>query len=273
MKTRILAAAALLPCLLAIVLFLPTVVTAILFGVMAAIAAWELTWSTGFVKHPRLIAYSCVCAFLVALWSNLSGAYVWMLVGVLAMIVLMFTEVMISDMKLPFDKVVVCLAAGLLIPFLFTSIVRLHASFNGRFYIMIPFVIAFISDSGAYFAGRFLGKHKLAPTISPKKTVEGAVGGLLGAVLGMVIYGLVLQFAFDFSVNYFACVVYGLLGAVAGIFGDLCFSCIKRQTGIKDYSNLIPGHGGILDRFDSNIIIAPLVEILMIWWPVAVRLW
>ena len=144
---------------------------------------------------------------------------------------------------------------------------------NGRFYIMIPFVIAFISDSGAYFAGRFLGKHKLAPTISPKKTVEGAVGGLLGAVLGMVIYGLVLQFAFDFSVNYFACVVYGLLGAVAGIFGDLCFSCIKRQTGIKDYSNLIPGHGGILDRFDSNIIIAPLVEILMIWWPVAVRLW
>ena len=273
MKTRILAAAVLLPILLVVVLFLPTVVTAILFGIMAAIAAWELLWGTGFVKHPRLVAYSCVFAFLVALWSNLSGAYVWMLAGVLVMIVLMFMEIMLSDMKLPFDKVVVCLAAGLLIPFLFTAIVRLHSGFNGRFYILIPFVIAFISDSGAYFAGRFFGKHKLAPTISPKKTIEGAVGGILGAVVGMLIYGLVLQLAFRFQVNYLAAIVYGLLGALAGIFGDLCFSCIKRQTGIKDYSNLIPGHGGILDRFDSNIIIAPMIEILMILWPVAVRAW
>ena len=273
MKTRILAAAVLLPILLVVVLFLPTVITAILFGVMAAIAAWELTWGTGYVKHPRLVAYSCLFAFLIALWSNLSGAYVWMIAGTLVMVVLMFVEIMLSDMKLPFDKVVVCLAAGLLVPFLFTAIVRLHSSFNGRFYILIPFVIAFISDSGAYFAGRYFGKHKLAPTISPKKTIEGAVGGILGAVVGMVIYGLVLQLAVQFQVNYLAAIVYGLLGALAGIFGDLCFSCIKRQTGIKDYSNLIPGHGGILDRFDSNIIIAPMVEILMILWPVAVRAW
>lgn len=273
MKTRIIAAAVLLPILLVVVLFLPTVVTAVLFGIMAAIAAWELLWGTGYVKHPRLVGYSCLFAFLIALWSNLSGAYVWMLAGVLVMICLMFMEIMISNMKLRFDKVVACLAAGLLIPFLFTAIVRLHSAFNGRFYILIPFVIAFISDSGAYFAGRFFGKHKLAPTISPKKTIEGAVGGILGAIVGMLIYGLVLQLAFQFHVNYLAAVVYGLLGSLAGIFGDLCFSCIKRQTGIKDYSNLIPGHGGILDRFDSNIIIAPLVELLMLLWPVAVRLW
>lgn len=271
MKTRILAAVALLPALLVIVLALPTICTAILFGLAAAIAAYELLWGTGFVKHVRLIAYAAVMGLLVALWSNLGGGYVWALIGVLTMVVVMFAEIMLSDMKLPFDKVVVCLAAGLLIPFLLTSLVRIHSGVHGRFYIMIPFVLAFISDSGAYFAGRFLGKHKLAPTISPKKTVEGAVGGILGAILGMIIYGLVLQFGFSFKVDYLAAVVYGIIGSVAGVFGDLCFSTIKRQTGIKDYGNLIPGHGGILDRFDSMIIIAPLVEILLILLPVAVK--
>ena len=271
MKTRILAAVALLPILLVIVLTLPSIYTAILFGLASSIAAYELLWGTGYVKHIRLIAYAAVMAFLVAIWSNLGGGYVWALLSVLVMVVVMFAEIMLSDMKLPFDKVVVCLAAGLLIPFLLTALVRIHSSTHGKFYIMIPFVLAFISDSGAYFAGRFLGKHKLAPTISPKKTIEGAVGGILGAVIGMVIYGLILQFAFSFKVNYLAAVLYGVIGSVAGVFGDLCFSTIKRQSGIKDYGNLIPGHGGILDRFDSMTIIAPLVEILLILLPVAVK--
>ena len=171
MKTRILAAVALLPALLAIVLALPTIYTAILFGLMASIAAYELLWGTGYVKHVRLVAYAAIMAFLVSLWGNLGWGYVWVLLSVLVMTVLMFAEIMISDMKLPFDKAIISLAAGLLIPFLLTALVRIHSGLHGRFFIMIPFVLAFISDSGAYFAGRFLGKHKLAPTISPKKTV------------------------------------------------------------------------------------------------------
>ena len=87
----------------------------------------------------------------------------------------------------------------------------------------------------------------------------------------MIIYGLILQYSFDFNVNYLAAILYGVIGSIAGVFGDLCFSTIKRQTGIKDYGNLIPGHGGILDRFDSTTIIAPLVEILLILLPVAVK--
>lgn len=271
MKTRIIAAVALLPLLLVIVLVLPTIFTAILFGLMAAIAAYELLWGTGFVKHPRLVSYAAVMAFLTAIWSNLGAGYVWALLGVLLMVVVLFAEIMISDMKLRFDKIVVCLAAGLLIPYLLTALVRIHSTAHGKFYIMIPFVLAFISDSGAYFAGRYLGKHKLAPTISPKKTVEGAAGGILGAIVGMLIYGMILQLAFDFKVNYLYAALYGVVGSVAGVFGDLCFSTIKRQTGIKDYGNLIPGHGGILDRFDSMVIIAPLVEILLILVPVAVK--
>jgi len=271
MKTRIIAAVSLLPILLFIVLALPTICTAILFGLAAAIAAYELLWGTGYVKHVRLVAYAALMAFLTALWGNLGGGYVWALLCVLVMTVVMFAEIMISNMKLPFEKVIITMAAGLLVPFLLTALVRIHSGAHGRFYIMIPFVLAFISDSGAYFAGRFLGKHKLAPTISPKKTVEGAIGGIAGAIVGMVIYGLVLQLAFSFKVNYLVAVLYGTIGSIAGVFGDLCFSTIKRQTGIKDYGNLIPGHGGILDRFDSMVIIAPLVEILLILLPVAVK--
>ena len=86
----------------------------------------------------------------------------------------------------------------------------------------------------------------------------------------MILYTLILQLAFDFYVNYLYAVLYGLLGSLTGIVGDLCFSVIKRQTGIKDYGNLIPGHGGVLDRFDSMMLVGPLMEALILIIPVAV---
>ena len=176
-------------------------------------------------------------------------------------------------MKISFNKVSVCLAAGVILPLLFGSIVRIHTSYFGRYLVFVPFVLAFLSDTGAYFAGYFFGKHKLAPVISPKKTVEGMIGGVLGAMLGMVIYCLILQLAFDFKCNYFYALIYGFVGSFAAVFGDLCFSVVKRQTGIKDYGNLIPGHGGILDRFDSMMVVGPLAEALMLLLPLAVKVW
>ena len=142
---------------------------------------------------------------------------------------------------------------------------------HGRFLVVAPFVMAFMPDTGAYLIGCAFGKHKLCPLISPKKTVEGMIGGILVAMAGLVAYMLVLNIFFDFKVNYVYALIYGLIGSLGGVFGDLCFSAIKRQAGIKDYSNLIPGHGGMLDRFDSMIVVAPLVEALLIIIPVAVR--
>ena len=107
--------------------------------------------------------------------------------------------------------------------------------------------------------------------ISPKKTIEGVVGGVLATMLSMVIYCVILQFGFGFTVNYLYALIYGFVGSLGGVFGDLAFSAIKRQTGIKDYGNLIPGHGGILDRFDSMTVVAPLAEVLLLLLPVAVK--
>ena len=270
MKTRVIAATALLPLLLLVVLVAPKIFTAILFGLMAGIAAYELLTGTGLVKNTRLNVYSMIMAFWTVLWCGLGIGYVWLLLSAVVFWVVLFAEMMLSEMKLTFDKTALCLVAGLVLPLLFGSIVRIHAGEYGRFFILVPFAMAFLSDTGAYFAGLKFGKHKLAPTISPKKTIEGVVGGVVAAMVGMLIYCFVLQVGFKLQTNYLAALLYGLVGAFGGVFGDLCFSVIKRQTGIKDYGNLIPGHGGILDRFDSMMVVGPLAEILLLLIPLAV---
>lgn len=271
MKTRVITAAVLIPVLLVILLALPKIVAALIWGAMMAIGAYELLYRTGFIKEARLVIYACVMAFLVTMWSFLDAVHAYLVLMVMAFMAVYFAEMMMSHVKITFDKICLCIVAGLLIPFLLSSLIRILSLKIGRYMILIPFVVAFASDSGAYFAGRFFGKHKLSPVISPNKTVEGAVGGILCAIVCMLVYGLILDLPFEalnFRVNYLAAILYGLIGSVAGIFGDLCFSVIKRQTGIKDYGNLIPGHGGILDRFDSMCMVGPLVEALLLLIPV-----
>ncbi len=268
MKTRLIAAAVLIPVLLVVVLVAPPLCTAVLLGVVCAIGAYELLAGTGLVKHIRLIAYTALVAFLVPIWCYCGRDPLWAEIVILVFAGVLFAEVLLSHGKLRFERICICLAGGLLIPYLLSSLLRLLCGENGRLVILLPFVVAYCADSGAYFVGCAWGKHKLAPTISPKKSVEGLVGGIAAAVLGMLIYSWIIDLAFDFRINYAFAVTYGIIGAFAGTFGDLTFSAIKRQTGIKDYGNLIPGHGGILDRFDSVIIVAPLVEILLAILPV-----
>lgn len=270
MKTRIIAAAVLLPLLLLIVLAAPKFLTGILFGAMAAIAAYELLSGTGLVKNVRLNIYAMVMAFWTVLWCSLNISYAWLLLVAVGFWVALFAEMMLSEMKLTLDKTALCLTAGIVLPLLFGSVVRIHSGEQGRFFILVPFAMAMLSDTGAYFVGIKFGKHKLAPVISPKKSVEGVVGGVASAMIGMLVYCAVLQVFFDMTPNYVAALLYGAVGAAAGVFGDLCFSVVKRQVGIKDYGNLIPGHGGILDRFDSMMVVGPVAEVLLLLLPLAV---
>ena len=271
MKTRVITAAVLLPLLLVVLLVAPGVCTAILFSLMAAIAAYELLAGTGILKMPRLWIYCAVSALWCGVWCGLSIGYAWLLLGILIFWIALFAELMASGMKLPFEKLAACFVAGVILPLLLGAIPRIRSGAEGRAFVLIPFVLAFLSDTGAYFVGLKFGKHKLAPTVSPKKTVEGVIGGVLGAIVGMLLYCLVLEAFFGFEANYIYALIYGTAGSAVGVFGDLCFSAVKRQVGIKDYGNLIPGHGGILDRFDSMMLIGPVAEILLILLPVAVK--
>lgn len=267
MRIRTLAGMVLVPVLVAVFLLVPHFVTALVVGIMAAIASYEMLYRTGLVRSIRLNAYSAVMAFLVCIWAYFDNSYPAALLGMLLYYIALFGEMMFSSMKLSIKSAALCMFSGVVVPFMFSSMLRILMAENGKFFIMIPFVMAFLSDTGAYFVGVFFGKHKLCPHISPKKTVEGFVGGIVTAVVGMLVYALILQKGFLFEVDYSIALLYGLLGSLCGVFGDLSMSVIKRQVGIKDYGNLIPGHGGILDRFDSVLITAPLTEVLLLLLP------
>lgn len=270
MKNRLISAAVLIPVLFLVIWVLPKVIAAVLVGAMAALAAYELLYRTEMVRHIRLIAYCMVAAFLTSIWSYCDADQTWGQLGLVVFLCILFAEMMRNHVKVPFEKVCLCVVGGILVPFLLTSLVRILGTYTGRYTIIVPFILAFLPDSGAYFVGSYFGKHKLAPVISPNKTIEGAVGAALSAIVGMLLYAVIMDLAFDRQVDYAIALLYGILGATADIFGDLMFSSIKRQTGIKDYGNLIPGHGGILDRFDSMLLVGPLVEILLILLPVVV---
>ena len=271
MKKRIIAAAVALPVFLVILLALPKIATAILFAAVCAVAAWELLCTTGLMRHLRLFIYSAVMAAAISIWGYLGCPHGLAILLLLLYFTALAVELLAAHTALRFSKVCISAFAGLVVPLFLTAMVRLQMMDNGRFLVLVPCVIAFTADSGAYFIGRAFGNHKLAPVISPKKTVEGTIGGAACAVLGMIIYGLVLRFAFGFTVNFLYAAIYGLLGAAGSILGDLFFSCIKRQVKIKDYGNILPGHGGVLDRFDSMSVVAPLVEALVLLIPFAVR--
>lgn len=271
MKKRILTAVILLPVIIVFLFILPKICTAILASLLAAVAAYELLWGTGLAKQLRLVIYSAVMAAAVVLWGYFGWGYVAALVGVIVFTALLYMEMLISHGKLPISQIVLCYFAGILVPFCFGAIVRILDMDLGRHLIATPFVACFLPDAGAYFAGRAFGKHKMTPNISPNKTVEGAIGGVVCAMLGMVIYGLVLQFACGLKINYILAVLYGLLGAGASIMGDLFFSAVKRQTGIKDYGKLFPGHGGVMDRLDSLMLVSPVMEALILIIPFAVK--
>ena len=270
MLTRILVAVVALPALLAVIFLAPLWAMGIVMAAISAGAAWELMKCTqpGVKQGVRLVPV--LTAALIPLLASF-GLELEHYMGIsFALFFVMFCVLMLTfrggGTPMSYTVVAMAMLAGAIIPLFYASLVRLGADGRGGPFVLLPFVAAFSSDSGAYFVGVALGKHKLVPHLSPKKTVEGAVGGLACALLIMLGYGWVLT-RFGYTVNYLLLAVYGVVGSVVCQLGDLSFSAIKRETGIKDYSHLIPGHGGMLDRFDSTVFTAPTMELLVLFWP------
>lgn len=130
---------------------------------------------------------------------------------------------------------------------------------KGVYLIWFVFISSWFTDTFAYFSGMLFGKTKLCPSISPKKTVEGSIGGIIGSCVGCTVYGLYINSIGITDALIISFFILGLVGSIVSQFGDLAASAIKRNVGIKDYGKIMPGHGGVLDRFDSILFVSPLI--------------
>ena len=274
MKQRILVAVVGIPLLLAVLCWAPDWATALLLAALSVIAAHELlTAVCGAEKAKRWTVLPAVTGALVIAAVYFSGEHYadspagtvlrWLIAA--AVLALLLASVLTYGRPgaLVLQDVCVMAVAGLVIPWAFSCMLQLRMLPHGAGMVLMPLVAAFCSDSAALFTGMACGRHKMAPLVSPHKTVEGALGGIAGGVVGMVIFRIVFYFCTLVPLHIGWCVVIGLAGALLGELGDLSFSVIKRQVGIKDYGRLLPGHGGVLDRFDSVLFAAPMIWMIV----------
>lgn len=267
MAKRVLVAVIGIPALFLILFFTPDWTLPILISGLSMIAIHEVLWSTGFVKNPHISGFALALAGLIPFWVFRGEKMFPALCVLFLYVVLLFAEAMLSHYTVTMEKMGGSFFLSIMIPYFLSSFIRIREYDHWSFLILLPFLTAYASDAFALFGGMLFGKHKLAPELSPKKTVEGSIGGFVGAVVCTMLYGAVLVYGFQAEVNYVFLAIYGFLGSALGQFGDLAFSYIKRQYGIKDYGTIFPGHGGVLDRFDSVIFCAPLMELLIILLP------
>lgn len=247
---------------------LPTACMTVLFCLLCAVAAHELVNAVGAFKGHPLRWVTCAAAALVPLVSGQpAAALTGMTCLVFAYVFLAFVWAIFDNQRVRFEELSYGFFGGILIPYMLTSVLRIYRSEAelGQYLVLLPFIAAWACDSLAYTVGVFFGKHKLAPSVSPKKTIEGSLGGLLGGAGGVVLMGYILTTLGDVTVQYLPLALVGALAAVAGQLGDLSMSLIKRNVGIKDYGKLFPGHGGVLDRFDSVLFTAPIFEIILVF--------
>ena len=269
MKQRILVAVIGIPLLLLVLCWAPHWATAALLAALGVIGAHELLAAVSGAEKTKslwvLAGFMAVCtvfstyAGMEAYKGTVLVAVPWLLCASVVLLFLLAVRWFGRENAVAFQDVCAVLLGGVAIPLAMSCLLRLRLMEFGGGLVLMPLVAAFMSDSAALFTGMACGKHKLAPKASPKKTVEGAVGGLVGGIVGMVLFRIVFFFVTVQALSIGWCMVIGLVGAFMGQLGDLSFSVIKRQCGIKDYGRLLPGHGGVLDRFDSVIFAAPVV--------------
>ena len=266
MKTRIITSVFIGIVLAAILLLSNTIAYSVALSILAVIAANEVLKvydvdKKYLVSVPAYIAAAAMPTLSFVMTEVMEKAASEFIIALaLVMFVLMlylFVVAVFAKGKIEFAS----LSAGFVLVMYITacfsalSVIR-YVTDAGMFNLGMVFIGAWISDIFAYFTGRFLGKHKLIPEVSPKKTVEGSVGAIVFTTLLMLLYGWIVSLTTDFTPNYLVLGLSAPILSVVGQIGDLFASLVKRERGVKDYGKLLPGHGGIMDRFDSILTVS-----------------
>ena len=270
MKQRWLVVIVGLPALLAALLACPAWATMLVVCGIAGIAAYELLHVAG-ENVPANFYFGLVTTVVMQeIWlfkEEMSGTYdlpistVTIFRWILVIMAFLFAVISYGKEKpFTFHDVAVSIVGGIVFPAMYSCIFLLRMDENfGKLYVLAPFCVAFVGDALSMYFGMWFGKRKMAPHVSPHKTWAGAIGGPIGSALALVLLGLAGQKLLDYAPNYLMLILVGVVANIFGQLGDLSMSLIKREAGIKDYSHLFLTHGGMLDRFDSSMFIAPIV--------------
>ncbi|MCC8069925.1 MAG: phosphatidate cytidylyltransferase [Ruminococcus sp.] len=246
-----------------------TIVLNLAVSVVCVMMLHELFHAEGCSRHKTFVymCYGLVAVIPILLYSKLT--YLELIFPVCMIFVfLIFTVYIFKHKELNIDRLIFMIGCCGFVSFpmcCMISLKNLDAQL-GTIYMVIALCSAWLADSGAYFVGTFCGKHKLCPEISPKKTVEGFIGGVLSNGILLCIFALVYSRFFapmDLTVNYVSVFIMGVVTGIIGTIGDLTASLIKRQCNIKDFGKIMPGHGGVLDRFDSVLFVVPFVYLYL----------
>ena len=264
MLTRILTAIGIAAVLVPTAIFSDTAAYPIVIAFLSGMGCFEMLRCIGL--HKNLFITVPTVLFGVGLpfaaFYIPEHAFVLLSSPTAVLMFLLFTVSLFSHGKLPIEQAGMAFLSLVYILWGFSLMVLLRCINNGEYLFVLPFLGAWVSDTFAYFTGRLLGKHKLIPDVSPKKTVEGAIGGVVFAMAGFALFGFVVSLFADVAPNYFALILLGLPVSLVSIVGDLFMSLVKRRYNVKDYGKLFPGHGGVLDRFDSVLATATVLYLL-----------
>lgn len=267
MKTRIITAIVAILIFVPVLIFSNTIAFPIAFGILAVVAAWETISCIGMKKNTLAVLLSLAAtatamvgaAYLTRTSGGTDRFEQLLLTFTYVYLFLMLTLSVFSKGKFPVGRALTASAMVFYVVFGFSSILLLRAEPHGGYIYLLAFLSAWVTDTGAYFTGVFFGKHKLIPDVSPKKTVEGAIGGIFFCVLTFVAFGFIVGKISDLTPHYFRLALVGVVVSVVSMIGDLIASLLKRKYGVKDYGKLFPGHGGVMDRFDSVLATAPFL--------------
>lgn len=270
MKTRVVSAIVAVILLLVVLLLGQKVIgTAVFLLSLVGINEFYNAVAKDGIRPVRIVGYIFCLPILVLALSGyvhimqVAGGITpdYVLLAICAAIMILFSLMVFKKDKYNPGDIAITVMGILYVPFLFMFLVMTRNIAGGEYFIWFIFIGAWITDTFALLAGRAFGKRKLIPAVSPKKTVEGSVGGVLGCIAAMLVYGLILT-RYELvavTIDYYHFLILGLLCGGLSQVGDLAASSIKRYAGIKDFGSLMPGHGGVLDRFDSILFVGPVV--------------
>jgi len=251
---------------LAIVLLLGEIAVAVAAFAVIIMAISELMNSVEIKKERTLFVINLI--FTILLYGIMLYKPQYTYVTLYLYVIALLSSMVFTNGRIKFSLVALSFSSMVYVLFLLIHIPLISKLRFGIFYVILILLGAIATDTFAYFTGVTIGKHKLCPVMSPKKTIEGAIGGIIGAIVVFVIYGIILNKFAGINVNYLLMFVLAVLCALISEVGDLVASVIKRQFGIKDFGNLLPGHGGIMDRVDSISFVSPFVFYFITSFPV-----